>query len=161
MVKPSEAFSVYLASPWFNPDQMSRMLAVHQILTEWVTRSPLESTNKRTLFAPYYDNLCPPDASIETRRAAYAANVQEAAESDILVAVTDEKDIGTIFELGYAARARDIIGSPTLVGVALTLGDKPFNLMLSEGLDVVCKSLIELRDFMLHDVITYHSNDIE
>jgi hypothetical protein len=51
--------------------------------------------------------------------------------------------------------------APLLVGVALTLGDRPFNLMLARGLDVVCKTLDELSDLMHIGKITVPSNPIE
>jgi len=164
---PSTARRIYLASPWFNDAQMQRMQDTLQVLREvWESQG-----ENRRVYAPYYDLLCPPDADEETRDKVYEANVRESAYSDIIVAVTDEKDLGTIFELGYSACARDVslvnpdsvedVAGPVLVGVALTLGDRPFNLMLAKGLDVVCRTLGELRAYLEFGAIPDQSNLIE
>lgn len=164
---PNVARRIYLASPWFNPGQMERMQSTLGVCREWES-----SGSNRRVYAPYYDLLCPPDADEATRDKVYEANVRESAYSDIIVAVTDEKDLGTLFELGYAACARDFalasrnnveedIAGPVLVGLAFTLGDKPFNLMLAKGLDVTCKSLAELADYLLRGIIPEHENLIE
>lgn len=149
---------IYLASPWFNQEQKYRMTAVLAVLREWEAKG-----EHRKAYAPFVELLCPPEAGAETRKKIYDANVNEAAYSDVVVAVTDGKDIGTLFELGYAACARDVgsTNTPVLVGVALTLGNNPFNLMLAEGLDVVCKTLDQLRSFLLTGEIPQLDNLIE
>lgn len=153
-----QAHRVYLASPWFTPEQMQRMEDTLAVLREWESSGP-----NRKVYAPYVELLCPPDAGLDVRKKIYDSNVREAAYADVVVAVTDGKDIGTLYELGYAACARDMheMGSPLLFGLALSLGDRPFNLMLAEGLDAVCKTLDQLRELMLFGVIPELDNLIE
>jgi len=156
---PQTARKIYLAAGWFSPGQMERMNKTLEVLREWEV-----ARQGREIYAPYYDLLCPPDADDETRDKIYNTNVEKAAEADVIVAVTDEKDIGTLFELGYAACARDMCAvapHPLLVGCAYTLGDRPFNLMLAKGLDVVCKTYGELRDFLLRSIVPQNQNQVE
>jgi len=163
-----KAKRIYLASPWFNDDQMSRMKSVLGVLHDWEAAG-----EHRKVYAPYVEMLCPPDAGPDQRRKTYVTNVREAAFADVLVAVTDGKDIGTLYELGYAACAREWSSAhesedgrrpaygPVLIGVALTLGNAPFNLMLAEGLDVICKSLDDLYNVLIHYRIRQSDNTIE
>lgn len=153
---PSRATKIYLASPWFNPKQMERMETTLGVLRDWEAED-----EDRYVYAPIHECLCPPDAGLEQQESAYRSNLRAITSADIIVAVTDEKDIGTIYELGYGAANRDTaIASmqidghvpegtgPVLVGLAYSLGDRPFNLMLSRGLDVVCRTAEELRSYL-------------
>jgi len=165
-VAPESAKSVYLASPWFNDAQMKRMQDTLAVLKDWASRS-----THRKIYAPYEELVCPPDASPELRWKTYAMNVNECSYCDIIVAVTDEKDMGTLFELGYACAVRDFnirqdndwyFVRPVTVGLALNIPEgAPFNLMLAEGLDVVCRSLNQLQDYLLKGVIPENTGSIE
>ena len=57
----------------------------------------------------------------------------------VLVAVTDHKDIGTIFECGVA-----YLATTPIIYYAETLGNKPFNLMLAESGVAIVRSPEEL-----------------
>lgn len=122
-------YKVYLAAPWFNQEQKERHDAVLKLLDQ-------HTTNVRSPFRIF---VCPPDADAETREKTFMGNLQEIREADLVVAVTDGKDPGTLWEMGYAF-ARGI----PVVGVALALGDRPFNLMLAEGCRAVARTLPEL-----------------
>jgi hypothetical protein len=164
---------IYFAGPWFNQNQIRRYEAVLEILTEWRDERPLE----RGVYVPR-EFPCPPDADDETRQRVYNRNLVELHDATAVVAITDEKDIGTIFELGYAARIRDDrIGgssprptssrdrrrseSPKLIGIALDLGERPFNLMLARGLDATCRSLCELRAVLFYGARVSYVGTIE
>jgi hypothetical protein len=154
---------IYFAGPWFNPRQVERYEAVLSVLTEWRDDLPTE----RGLYVPR-EVPCPPDADVVRRRRVYDRNLAELEDSTAVVAITDEKDIGTIFELGYAAKIRDgrvtggsILTGPKLIGIAFDLGGNPFNLMLAQGLDAVCLSLDELRAVVFHGVAVSYDGTIE
>ena len=53
-------------------------------------------------------------------------NLENISRAGILVVITDGKDMGSLFEAGFACE-RDI----PIYGFAETLGDKPFNVMLA------------------------------
>ena len=149
--------SLYLAAPWFSPVQAARHDAVLAIAREWQARAP----DRRAIYNPR-ELICPPGADALMRRQVFDANIDAILASQIVVAVTDDKDLGTIFELGYAAALRDHAGRhATLVGVALTLGDRPFNLMLAVACDVVCTELSHLADYLLEGTVRQHEGVIE
>jgi hypothetical protein len=152
---------IYLAGPWFNPTQVERYEEILGLLTEWRD----EYLADRGLYVPR-ENPCPPNASDATRQRIYDRNLTEIEDASAVVAITDEKDVGTIYELGYAACLRDLKPrqsprSPLLVGVALTLGDRPFNLMLARGLDATCTSIAQLRAVLFHDASIRYLGEIE
>lgn len=156
---PFEAGLIYLAAPWFNQSQMERMQKVLRLLKEWSCLG-----TDRRIFAPYEVFVCPPDASKMIRRRTYEGNLCAIADCDIVVAITDEKDMGTIFEVGYAAAIRDLHTRqlPIVVGCALDLPEgAKFNLMLAEGFDVICTSIKDLRDYLAHGTIPEHNTLIE
>ncbi|MHC4574031.1 MAG: nucleoside 2-deoxyribosyltransferase [Planctomycetota bacterium] len=147
---------IYFAGPWFNSSQVRRYELILTVLRDWAVRIP-----DRKLYVPR-ENLCPPDADPETRERVYFDNLMNLLDATAVVAITDEKDIGTIYELGYAARIRDERRAargptdpefyPKLYGVALDLGSSPFNLMLAAGLDGTFRLVRELRAFLLDGV---------
>jgi nucleoside 2-deoxyribosyltransferase len=121
---------VYLAAPWFTYTQKVRHDTVLKLLDQW-------TLNVRSPFRIF---VCPPDANELVRQATFRGNLEEIRNADFVVALTDEKDPGTLWEMGYAF-ARGI----PVVGVAIDLGDNPFNLMLAEGCVTVCRTYEELR----------------
>lgn len=107
---------VYIASPFFNEEQLERVQFIENKLTE----------NNIEFFSPRSDTYVRPDSSSEERKKAFEDNIKAIAQSDFIIAVTDGKDVGTMFEAGYAY-AKLV----PIVYFAETLGDKPFNLMLA------------------------------
>lgn len=74
----------------------------------------------------------------------------------MVIAITDGKDVGTIWEMGVAYEA----GVP-VIGVALTLGDNPFNLMLSESCFTTIRTIDELEKFLDTNEAVYYQGEIE
>lgn len=124
--------NVYLASPWFNPDQNRRMEEV----LETIKKSGM------TVFAPKYDSQVNPAASKKDRRKSFETNVREVINSDIVVAITNEKDMGTIFEAGVAYS-----NNVPIVYFAEGL-EGGFNLMLAESAVAVTSTTDELADVL-------------
>lgn len=132
---------VYLASPFFNPAQIDRIQQVEAELERFKLYSPRKQTQFKTGTLP--------DKAM--RQLVLNNNIVAIEESDFVVAITDEKDMGTLFEAGYAYA----IGKP-IIYVAFTLGNRPFNLMLAETGIAVIKHLSELRTVahsIMHDGI--------
>lgn len=78
-------------------------------------------------------------------------NVRGIEESELVIAITDDKDMGTIFEAGHAYAS----GVPVIY-VAFTLGkDGMFNLMLAESGKAACKTVEELEAAILGQEIYY------
>lgn len=138
--------NVYLASPFFNPEQLERVEMIENLMEE----------HGYTYFSPRQELVCPPTATEEQRRTTFQGNHNGILNAEMVLAVTDGKDVGTIWEMGVAFEA----GVP-VVGIALTLGDKPFNLMLSESCYTTIRTKEELEEFLKTNKATYYQGEIE
>ena len=136
-----KTYPVYLASPWFNPEQEHR----HDVVLHLLRQHTEDVRAPREIFS------CPPDADAKTRTTTYRNNLKEIRKCRFVVAITDEKDQGTHVEWGYAMA----YGTP-IVGVALTLGDRPFNLMLAESAHCTARTIPELEDILTY----FDTNDV-
>lgn len=108
----------YIASPFFNPEQLDRVRFIEGSLD----KVGIEK------FSPRLDTYVKPDSNDSERRKAFFENLKGIEQADFIIVVTDGKDVGTIFEAGYAC-AKQI----PILYFAETLGDKPFNLMLAQS----------------------------
>lgn len=119
MENTNKEFLVYLASPFFNDEQVARVKKVEQII---------ESIDGVKCFSPMRDGtVCPPDATREIRRKAFDSNIVSIKDCQLVVAIIDDKDTGTTFEMGMAF-AQTI----PIVAFAETERHK-LNLMLAEA----------------------------
>lgn len=121
--------TVYFASPWFNAEQAEREERVKGKLRElgFNVWSPKENSSLSPITDP------------AIRQRIFSANVEHIKASQIIFAITDGKDMGTIWEAGFAngyneGRKDKII----IVYYCETLGPNgQFNLMLAESGNVV------------------------
>ncbi len=136
---------IYFASPWFNAEQAEREDRVKNKLRElgFNVWSPKESC------------ICPPDASNELRKKTFNDNCESIKASDIIFAVTDGKDMGTIWEAGYANGINEVsknlfgrIGKQIIViYYCETLGSNgQFNLMLANSGDIIITDFETLNE---------------
>ena len=118
IIDSSKKYDFYLASPFFNEDQIEREERIKSLLRTYGYKvySPREHG--------VVGNLSDSVAVQET----FNSNVEAINDSKKVLAITDRKDMGTIWEAGYAYGK----GIP-IVYYAETLGDNPFNIMLSES----------------------------
>lgn len=111
-------YDFYLASPFFNEVQRDRMEGILSILR----------TAGYKVYAPIEAGLVAATASDSFISEVFRSNVEAIKNCNKVFAITDGKDMGTIWEAGYAYG----IGKPVIY-FAETLGDNPFNIMLSES----------------------------
>lgn len=111
-------YDFYLASPFFKDSQIQREEAVKNALRK----------EGYTVYSPRENGILTPDATDEVRTKIFKENCEAIQKSRRILAITDEKDIGTIWEAGYAYG----IGKE-VVYYAETLGDNPFNVMLGKS----------------------------
>lgn len=118
IISSRKKYDFYLASPFFNEDQIEREKRIKRLLRIYGYKvySPREHG--------VVGNLSDSVAVQET----FNSNVEAINNSKKVLAITDRKDMGTIWEAGYAYGK----GIP-IVYYAETLGDNPFNIMLSES----------------------------
>ena len=129
---------VYFASPWFNPDQAEREERVKGRLRElgFNVWSPKENSS----LSPITDPVI--------REKIFSANVENIENCDILFAITDGKDMGTIWEAGYVNGLNAAIypsKRKIVVYYCETLGPNgQFNLMLAQSGDIVIQNYKDL-----------------
>lgn len=122
---------VYFASPFFTPEQIERETRLKAKLRElgFNVWSPSENCNLSPISDP------------QVRNKVFAANVYNIVTCDILFAITDGKDMGTVWESGFACGINHMLdnGIPKIkiVYYCETLGDGMFNLMLAQSGDIV------------------------
>jgi nucleoside 2-deoxyribosyltransferase len=126
----------YLASGWFNPTQAAELTELEKICDEreeWIQLS-----SPRRIF------VCPPDAPREVQDATFQGNLDHIEAADFVLVNTRDKDIGTIWEAGFAhAHKRPIV---YFCG-GLPKGAK-FNLMLARSGIKVCTSFEQLEEYL-------------
>lgn len=122
---------VYFASPWFRPDQAER---------EDRVKAKLRSLGFN-VWSPKDNCVCSPIADSDMRTKVFTDNVNNIIDADILFAITDGKDMGTIWEAGFACGLNAANGYgkyKTIIYYCETLGPEgQFNLMLAQSGDIV------------------------
>ena len=137
MIKRSQIMSkrVYLAAGWFNPTQAEELTRLESICD---SRSWIDLASPRRIF------VCPPDAPKDVQNATFQGNLDHIETADFLIVNTRDKDIGTIWEAGYAyAKSVPIV----YFCQGLPAGAK-FNLMLARSGVKVCTSFEMLEDYL-------------
>ena len=152
--------NVYFASPFFNDEQVEREERLKKALREMGFN----------VFSPKENCLCPPDATQEMRQKTFNDNVREIIACDIIFAVTDGKDVGTIWEAGLAYGLKLYNGvfkvpAKTIVYYCETLpeGGK-FNLMLAQSGDIIITSMEQLKELpetLKRGLVSIYAGDIE
>ena len=127
---------VYLASGWFNPVQAEELTMLENIFDNRAEHFELASP--RRIF------VCPPNAPKSVQDETFEGNLFHIKTADFLLVNTRDKDIGTIWEAGFAYA----FNKPIVYFCAgLPLGAK-FNLMLARSGVKVCTSFEELEEYL-------------
>lgn len=125
----SKNYSLYFASPFFNPEQVEReeRLKAHLRGMGFEVFSPKENTHLKK------------DADTAAQEVTFRQNLDGIKNADAVFAITDGKDMGTIWEAGYAFG----INKP-IIYFAETLGNGQFNLMLARSGNVVYQNMNDI-----------------
>lgn len=126
---------VYLASGWFNPTQAEELTSLEAICD---SRKWIDLASPRRIF------VCPPDAPKEDQDATFDGNLHHIKTADFLIVNTRDKDIGTIWEAGFAY-ANEI---PIVYFCQGLPSGAKFNLMLARSGVKVCTSFDQLEDYL-------------
>lgn len=133
---------VYFASPWFNATQAEREDRVKNKLRELGF----------DVWSPKDNNSLSPITDPAIREKIFAANISGMEDCEMIFAITDEKDMGTIWECGFVYGMRhaynknhDESFDPLVVYYCETLGDGMFNLMLAQSGDIVITKFEDLN----------------
>lgn len=118
----AKKYDFYFASPFFTEEQVER---------EERMKEHLRGLGF-TVFSPKDACFLPPTSGPQERRDVFESNCSAIRNSKAVFAITDGKDMGTIWEAGYAYGIKTPIAY-----FAETLGNNQFNLMLAQsGVDV-------------------------
>jgi len=126
---------VYLAAGWFNPTQAEELDKLEAICD---SRDWIDLASPRRIF------VCPPNAPKEVQDDTFKGNLEHIASSDFLIVNTRDKDIGTIWEAGFAFACR----KPIIYFCAGLPDGAKFNLMLARSGCKVCTSFEDLEDYL-------------
>jgi len=123
----SRPLRIYLAGGWFTPAQEATLSYLEEALSKYGFE----------FFSPRRETLIPPgtQATDEVRRKVFLKNLEEIEKCDLIIASTEDKDMGTLFECGYGYSLKKPI-----IYVNFSIGDRPFNLMLQESSVAVAKN---------------------
>lgn len=139
---------IYLASPFFSAEHVDRIERVEEVL--------FNQKDYKT-FSPRKEIVLVPDSSEEDRNHAFNENVRNLDNCDLVVCITDGKDIGTIWEAGYAfGKGKKILY------FCETLGGNPFNVMLAKSAYGIATSIEQLKEmFETGNLHNYYEGKIQ
>lgn len=139
-IEESENISVYLAAGWFNEQQMECMTKIYNLLVDCGFN----------VGSPYYNGIVvnKDNDSPEIREKAYNWNLDYIDIADIVVAVIDDYDAGTMFEIGYAVRVseEDTLNDNPYIITYSDVSGRGLNLMLQQSSDAFANGLDELYE---------------
>tara|TARA_B100000131_G_C18069355_1_gene593866 strand:+ start:699 stop:1145 length:447 start_codon:yes stop_codon:yes gene_type:complete len=127
---------IYLASGWFNPTQAAELDRLEEIFDN--RSSFFDLASPRRIF------VCPPDAPRSVQDETFSGNLHHIETADFLLVNTRDKDIGTIWEAGYAHAFK----KPIIYFCAGLPEGAKFNLMLARSGIKVCTSFEQLEDYI-------------
>ena len=127
---------VYLASGWFNPTQAEELTMLENIFDN--RSDHFELASPRRIF------VCPPNASKSVQDETFEGNLFHIKTADFLLVNTRDKDIGTIWEAGYAYA----FNKPIVYFCAGLPSGAKFNLMLARSGIKVCTSFEDLEEYL-------------
>jgi nucleoside 2-deoxyribosyltransferase len=131
---------LYLAGPLFTPEQLS-VLATMEIISKdggWEYFSPRLGAASLEMKRVMQAKETP---SLELRQAIFNDNTLNIDDADLLIAIIDDRDAGTMWEMGYAYKASVPIVSFTSKGFGM-------NIMLSQCVIGHAKGFEQLRDIL-------------
>lgn len=96
----TNSYDAYLASGWFSPEQIERVEQARAFLTAAGV----------SFYDPQSMCLCPPDATDDFATYVLNENLKQIREANFVYACITGRDLGTVFEVGYArAQGKPIV----------------------------------------------------
>lgn len=139
-------YKFYIAAPFFNDEQVDRVERVKQELINL----------GHEFYSPKDECVVSNKNTNEELEECFKSNLKAIENCDFVLAVTDGKDVGTLFEAGYAyAKGKRIIY------LCETIGDNAFNLMLAKSCVNVLKRAEELKNVNLEELDYEYEGNIE
>ena len=128
-------WKMYLASGWFSPVAAEELDQLEGYFGD------LEGVD---MAAPRQIFVCPPNAPKEVQDQTFEGNLHHIETADFVFVNTRDKDIGTIWEAGYAYAFK----KPIIYFCAGLPEGAKFNLMLARSGVKVCTSFEQLENYL-------------
>lgn len=107
---------IYLAGGWFTPEMEEEHTRIYNAIK-----------NDFNVFNPKLESLITATSSVNDMSKTLIGNIEAIKDCDLVLVIYDRKDVGTIWEAGYA-----YANNKPILYYAETLGNKAFNLMLAK-----------------------------
>ena len=124
----------YIASGWFSPEWLAELESLKASLDKHGFR----------YFSPKDEAVCEADAALDRQTAIFDGNVNAIKDCDWILCNTRNKDMGSIFEAGFAHS----LGRPIVYFSAGLPPGAQFNLMLAQSGIAVCTSIDDLNAYL-------------
>lgn len=135
-IMETKMYDVYLAGPFFNEHQIEVIAGIEDLMDEFAIG----------YFSPRWCGMIDDKSTDIEKKAIFHKDIESIQNSRYVFAITDGKDMGTLFECGYA-----FANNVPIVYIALDLKG-PFNLMLAKSALRVVRSMDELRKMLCESV---------
>ena len=149
---------IYVAGPFFTEKQRQRDFEVRKALLGLDFGSECDSEENQVdieLYEPSSLGVISNESSNIEVLSMFSENIRGIKKSDIILVISDELDLGTVWEIGYSYAKRKIIYSVFVD----TVPDK-INLMLSNVFDKTFLSIDEFVDFLTDISETKFEEDV-
>jgi len=149
---------IYLATPWFNPEQKERVEKVSSLLscnpTVDVVHFPFDHQYKDATI----DNQNGVFGSLEWQVATYQNDLSAMGTADcgVFLYDLDNVDDGTAFEVGYMRS----LGKPAIVVTFSHKEDVKVNLMIARGATAFIDGDVDLEQLASYDFNHFPSNPV-
>lgn len=144
--------NVYIASPFFNSKQLGFVRRIEQCLDQ--NEIEYFSPRKHGVISEMinsHEKKEPEVISMEVKmKMIYEKNIEYLNTCDTMICVIDNKDVGTMFELGYFTRLKEELQNTILRIITITNENYGLNVMLRFGTDCHIKKFENLEPLMQH-----------
>jgi len=134
----TKQFDFYIASGWFSEEQEKARQEILKVLEDF-NISEFFNNKHIKYFSPKDEVICPKDAGTDFQRQVFEGNIRAIRSSRFLIVSTVGKDMGTIFEAGFASS----LSIPIIYYCPGLKGN--FNLMLAQTAVAVATDEDELK----------------
>ena len=136
---------VYIAAPFFNPEQLAQVIAVEKLLSE---RTWIEFFSPRC-FGVIKDLTS--EQKEKEMKIIYDMHVEKLLWCDVAIVLVDHKDTGTAWEFGFLAGRNKIqFDKPDKLIFTVSLEDKPVDAMLKYCVHAHSKAISELEKLLTY-----------
>jgi len=129
---------VYIAAPFFSPEQLKKV----QLIEETLDRIQIKYFSPRSFGV--IKSMSENEKTKTTLEEIYNKNIEMIEKCDTMIALVDDSDKGTLFELGYAAKIKSQKIFRYIISVSFS--NKPVNVMLRYCLDAHATNELILVD---------------